>query len=589
MKSIRFTCLTLLIAGATAVACSDDDAVTTPSTSETPDASAKDSAATTTEAGSGDAGSTTTEDSGTTEDAGTDAGTDSGSVSVPTYVPAKGATSAYVDTRLQLGFDAAPTLGTTGTIKIYNAADDTIVDTIDISDAVASAYDTQTIVPKANTEVDGLGQGLATLSGRARYVYYQPVSINGKVATVVLHNNKLVSGADYYVTVDASVFTGNLGGAAFAGIAKADGWTFHTKAAPASTTSVTVDDDGDADFRSVQGALNWMMTNGCSSCANSTDAKTITIKNGDYNELLFLRSVNNLTITGESRANVVVHYENFESYNSGSGGSATAAGTTLSNGRRVLGGGRPVLLVESADNLKLSTFTLQNTHVKTAAFNNQAETIYDNSANVVTSRFSATHMNFVSAQDTLQLKGWDWLYDCYVAGDVDFIWGYPYAAVIENSELHTIVNATDNTNGGTVFQSRAYYGYPGFVVLNSTLTHDAAVPTGSVSLARSGGGTGCTAAGGYNCDNVAFVNTKMDTHISAAGWFTTPTPTPSVATDTTGWREYGSLDLAGATLNVASRASVSGQMSAGAYAASYSTRQQVFASWNSNAGWNPTP
>src|SRR5690348_15908786 len=82
-------------------------------------------------------------------------------------VPANGATAAYVDTRLTITFDSAPTLGTSGTIKVFNASDNTLVDTIDISGAPASATgETQTVIPKTNTEIDQIGAAVTTLGGR---------------------------------------------------------------------------------------------------------------------------------------------------------------------------------------------------------------------------------------------------------------------------------------------------------------------------------------------------------------------------------------------------------------------------------------
>jgi hypothetical protein len=53
-----------------------------------------------------------------------------------------------------------------------------------------------------------------------------------------------------------------------------------------------------------------------------------------------------------------------------------------------------------------------------------------------------------------------------------------------------------------------------------------------------------------------------------------------------GWREYGSTDLAGNPLNLAAR--VGGyQLSNADVAAGFATRAQVFAGFNGGAGWNP--
>jgi pectin methylesterase-like acyl-CoA thioesterase len=519
------------------------------------------------------------------------------------FLPDPGETAAYSDTRLQISFDAAPTLGATGKIRVFQA-NGTLVDTIDVSDAVSKAGgEAQTLYSARNTEIDKLGGNVSTLT-LWRFVYYRPVVISGNTASIKLHDGVLQPNTDYYVNIDNGVFTGNTGGAAFNGVSGNSTWTFRTKAMPASATAVTVDDDGPADFRSVQGALNWMMQNGCTTCANASAAKNITIKNGNYRELLFLRNVNNLTITGESRNGVIVFYDNSDSFNPGTGSGTAAAGTTLLSAgpnagtRRYLGGGRNVLLAESADQLKLTNFTLWNAHPKKSGWNNQAETMYFNSSSLNGSRLSATSMNFMSAQDTLLLKGWSWFYNSYISGDVDFIWGTPYAAMFEQSEVHTIVDGTNANSGGYIFQSRAAYGYPGFVVLNSKLTAEAAIPAGSTWLARSGGlapptycttktTTGGLGTANYGCDNIAYINTRMGAHIRTAGWQATPAPTPTTPTATTGWRERGSMDLSGNTFNVSGRdQSVS---ATGIDLSGLDTRAKVFQAWNNGVGWNPVP
>ena len=526
----------------------------------------------------------------------------SGALAGP-FLPDTGETAAYTDTRLQVTFDAAPALGPTGKICVYTTSD-TLVDTIDVSDAITTASgETQTLYSPRNTEIDRIGGAVPSLT-LWRYVYYRPVVISGNTASIKLHDGVLRPDTTYYVNIDNGVLNGNVGGVAFTGVSGASAWTFKTKGTPASATAVTVDDDGPADFRSVQGALNWMMQNGCISCANAGAAKTITINNGNYRELLFLRNVNNLTITGESRNGVIVFYDNSEAFNPGTGFSSTSAGTTLVEAgnnvgkRRSLGGGRNVLLAENADQLRLTNFTLWNAHSKTKDWNNQAETIYFNSSSLGGSRLSATSMNFMSAQDTLLLKGWSWFYNSYISGNVDFIWGSPYAAMFEQSELHTIVDKTTATSGGYIFQARAAYGFPGFVVLNSKLTADAAIPAGSTWLARSGGlapptycttktTTGGLGSANLGCDNIAYINTKMGTHVRTAGWQANPLPTPTTPTATTGWRERGSMDLSGNPLNVSGRDQTVSSTSIDL--SGLDTRTEVFQAWNNGAGWVPTP
>ena len=518
--------------------------------------------------------------------------------------PSKNDSAAHSDTRITVSFDAAPVLGAAGFIRIFKS-DGTPVDSIDISGApVTSGGETQTTFPRANTEIDKVGNNVASLT-QWRFVYYRPVSISGTVATVKLHDGVLDFGTSYYVTIDSGVFNAPVDGKAFAGFRARTDWPFRTKVAP-TTLTVTVDDDGPADFRSVQGALNWAMRVGCNSCANAGVEKTISVKNGTYDELLFARNVSNVTIRGESRAGVIVRANNCDAINSGTGGSRTAPNTTFANiggntalgNRRVLGGGRAVLLIEGGDLIKLTNFTLQNTHVKDAVTNGQAETIYFNSTSLTGARFVATDMNFVSTQDTMQFKGWVWIYNSLIAGDVDFVWGSPYAVVLENDEVRTVFDTSVPSSGGYIFQSRSAKGFPGFVVLNSTLTADATVPAASTFLGRSAGQTvaagncatptttGSLANANIFCDNIAYINTKMGQHIALNGWWNSPLPVVA-ATATEGWRESGSMTAAGTPANLAFRdVSVS---SSSLDLSALNSRTKVFAAWNSNAGWNPVP
>ena len=494
-------------------------------------------------------------------------------------LPAAGETAVHTDTRLSLSFDAAPTLGTTGKITVRRVGDDALIDSIDISSA-PSASDTQAVLARTNLEIDALGLGAMPESASfARYVWVRPVRLSSNTATIKLHNNKLDFGTAYYVTVDASVFSGaTVHGTPFAGISAADGWRFTTRAAPAAYTSVSVAETGTtADFRSLQGALNWVMkycsttssaSYGCNAVATP---KAISIANGNYPELNILRKVSNLTISGESRDGVIVGDVNFESLNSGSGASTAVAGAALSTsgktvGHRVLGGGRASFLIETADLLTLTGFTLHNPHARSSAYDNQAEAIYFNTSTTAgAARLVAKQMSFLSQQDTVQLKGYAWFYQSLISGNVDFIWGNVMAALFEDSEIRSVFDPASGSPGYIV-QSRATAGDKGFVFLRSSLTAGPGVS--QAYLARSGGTTAST----YT-DQIAFINTKMGAHILPVGWCvgngtsktgvgtgscgSNPPPWAGTAnggtTDAAGWREFASTDLAGAPLDASGR------------------------------------
>jgi pectate lyase len=474
--------------------------------------------------------------------------------------PAAQADAVNVDTVLTLTFDMPPTLGTTGSIRIFRKADDALVDVIRTSgETDALGYPGQTLVRRVNTA---------------------PIRIAGNTVSIAPHVGKLAYGTDYYVAIADGVFTNTtLGGLPFVGIGKLGGWSFTTKPAAPLASTVTVDDDGPADFRTVQGALNYAMQNFA-----KTAPVTINVRNGTYDELLYLNGKDNVTIKGESRDGVVVRYTNNDTLNTGTGSSqsSTVAGSPA--------GGRAVMLVENADMLVLDTLTIDNTTIRSAAISGQAETLYFNSD----TRLVAKHANFLSEQDTLNLKGWAWFYDALVAGNVDFIWGGSHAALFENSEIRSVGDSANASSGGYVLQARVPVATDiGYVFLNSALTHGAGpgpnhgdVPAGSTYLARSPGGTA-------TWDNIAFVNCRMDVHVAAVGWAGLgvngqPAPNPAVASADAGWREYGSTTLAGAPLDLRTR--VGGYVLSDADVANrFATRDKVFAAYGGGAGWNPQP
>jgi pectate lyase len=289
---------------------------------------------------------------------------------------------------------------------------------------------------------------------------------------------------------------------------------------------------------------------------------------------------------GESRDGVIIQYRNHETLNGGSGASQVAGSGTPA-------GGRAVFLVETSDLLTLDTLTLRNTMLRSTTASSQAETIYFNND---TGRLVAKNANFLSEQDTVQLKGYAWFFNSLIAGNVDFIWGNNRVALFESCEIRSVGDTTSTTSGGYVVQARSVSAADkGFVFLNSKLTHGPGpgplagdVPTGASAatyLARSPGGTA-------SFDNTAFVNCQMDAHVIPVGWAYNvagqPIPNPAVASAAGGWREFGTTDLSGVPVDVGAR--VGGyRLTDNEVATGFSTRAQIFAAFSGGTGWNPQP
>src|SRR5581483_7648423 len=122
--------------------------------------------------------------------------------------PANNATNVNTDAPLSITFDRPPVAGTTGRVRIYKAADDTLVDTLDL----------------------GLTLQQRTVGTNGTLYNFIPVSVSGNTATFYMHSGVLAYGQTYYVQVEQSAILDSTG-ASFTGIADKTTWRFTTKAA----------------------------------------------------------------------------------------------------------------------------------------------------------------------------------------------------------------------------------------------------------------------------------------------------------------------------------------------------------------------
>lgn len=457
-------------------------------------------------------------------------------------------TGAFIDGTLTLEFAKDPVPGTSGKIRILDESGNE-VDIIDMADAAAEKGKLMDDTPY-NTTHDLLGP--ASLK-RWRVVNYKPVSVEGSKVVIRPHSNKLDYARTYSVTIDETV----LAAEGFKGIAR-DEWTFKTKEVPSSKEAVTVAKTGEADFRTIQGAIDWAYRCG------PNNAMTINIKNGTYEEQLFARQNNKLTFKGESREGVILQYANSEEFANGVGGSTSkAAATGEAIGKS---GGRAVILFENCDDIRFENMTLRNTYGKPG----QAEVIYNNSNGDCTLAF--VNCSLHSLQDTFNTKGYCWMYNCLIEGDCDFIWGSPKTCLFEECEIRA-------AGDGYIVQARCMAAEDkGFVFLGCNLTKNPDVKDGSMYLARSSG------ASEYY-DNVAYINCTMSSAIPSTGWYGNPAPNPEKATSASGWKEYGSKDAAGAALSVSGRLGASCQLSDAEYETGYKDRMKIFDGASVGTDW----
>ena len=472
-----------------------------------------------------------------------------------TTPPDPSAKTVCVDAPLTLELSSTPVLGTSGYIRVFKK-DGTKVDEINLADISKTVtLEDGTMIP-AGADADAgkiaIGNDYvfhtfmdALHSGQYRVVHYTPLRIKGKTLEIKLHNEALSFGESYYVTVDESVV-----GKAVA----AEDMPFTVKARPSGTT-LSVKADGTGDFCTVQGALSYAST-------LSKDADVvIEIGEGRFEELLFLRNKNNVTLRGASRSGTVIAYPNNDSYETGTGSSVSSEPSVgHSIGKS---GGRSVFLVENCDNLVLENLTLENTY-SIPSHKGQAEAIYFNDGSN-SRKLTIESCNLLSWQDTFLTKGKVWVHGSLIAGHVDYIWGYPDVCLFEDCEIRSRA-------GGYIVQARVpAASNKGFVFLNCKLTAESGVKAGSMYLARSGGDPSVY-------DNVVFVNCTMSDVIASAGWFGPSVnsgakkPTPEAPTATSGWREYGSKTPAG---TVVTGHNSYGKVLTASEAEPYLTRQSV--------------
>jgi len=384
---------------------------------------------------------------------------------------------------------------------------------------------------------------------RQRLVRQHAIRLTGNELRV-----RLPQALDYDTEYEAQAEARLLRGAGFEGAR----WNFRTTAQRPVGDSITVDGEGRAHFRTVQGALDYAMS------LPRASAITINVRDGVYPELLYLRDKDNVTLRGASREATLIRAANSDTVNPGSG-------TGQEPGTPGLLGGRALFLAQDSDLLEMRDIALHNTTLRSDGHSAQAETLYFNSP---TGRLAVRNAHFLSEQDTLQLTGYSWFYRSLIEGNVDFIWGNNRAALFEDSEIRSIGDSARPDSGGYIVQARTVGAeQPGFIFLRSRLTHGPG-PTGnlpfdgSAYLARSPGTAN-------TWDNVAFIECTVGPHIAADGWLRRPLPNPVDG----GWREYGNRGPDGQVR------SYGGSALAPEAAARLSNRAAVFA----ERGWNPQP
>ena len=235
--------------------------------------------------------------------------------------------------------------------------------------------------------------------------------------------------------------------------------------APNTADTITVALDGTGDFGSLQAAIG-------SIPHGSTKPRTITVKPGVYREVVNVWADRpNLTIQGATAnpSDVVITYDLPASGAKFFGGTWGAVGSAT--------------LTVAATGTTVKNLTVENAYDEAANGGSQALAVRS-----VADKVTFEGTRFLGNQDTYlaDTTGRDatartYLKDCYIEGDVDFLYGRG-TAVFDGCTIHSVDRGSNTNNGYIVAPSTKNSNPYGFLIINSTLTSDAAA--GTVSLGR---------------------------------------------------------------------------------------------------------
>lgn len=423
--------------------------------------------------------------------------------------PATGAKNVCPDTPLTITFATAPVVGS-GTIEVLNASDDSHVESIDL--AVATRIKTIGSIPNFN---------------------YHPVLIADNQAAIYLTNHALDYNKSYVVKIPDGAFK-DAGSNTLTVLGATGSWRFSTKAAPPASGAnrLVVAADGSGDFATVQGAVDFVPE-------SNRSPVTIFIRKGTYHEIICFTDKHNLTFLGEDRKQTMIAYANNEKFNGNAGGNPFAQGQGANPSAATVRGGaiyrRGLFLAHHVSDLKIINLTLHNT---TPQGGSQAEAIILNGA--LDAHAILTDVDLVSFQDTLQINGQAYINNCYLEGDVDFMWGKG-PCFFENCEAKALRSGAyytqirnPATNHGYIYKDCTFEGASG--VTGNFLSR--------IAPAR------------FPASEVVLLNCALTDAVGVVGW---KLDQSTEAPDVHFW-EYNSHDPAGQPVDTSKRLSISKQL-----------------------------
>ena len=443
------------------------------------------------------------------------------------FLPTNNATGIAPDQQLRIVFPSPIKLGSSGVIKIRDAANDSVVATIDSSQFIS-------YVP-GNTSIQDIPNASIRSVQGASY-YYMPIVIYGNEVWITF-TNRLVYNKTYYVNMDAGLLL-DTNNAAITGISGSTAWRFSTKVSGPATpttstgpTTITIGQDGIGDFATFQGAFDWIPQ-------NNTLARTIRVKPGIYRDnATIAQNRNFVTVVGEgnSRTNTQLIYP-FAFF--------APPNTVFTAGSLRIESSDVTVLNLTLDNIIYNEFhpTGESSSGAAGAFAGAINTLATTGKRIVFDK-----VLIKGGQDTIYNNtGIIYYNNCEVWGSVDYIYG----AALAVFEQCTIVEI--RSTGGPYTAPNTAYAQPyGLVFLNCTFPraliangYPFDVGTANTTFMRPWGKDGMT----------AIINCAVGSQISTAGWLDWGNRQTTCRA-----REYGNTLIGGGSVTPSQR------QSAGAY------------------------
>ena len=347
--------------------------------------------------------------------------------SAPVLFPADLATMVNPDVQLKLTFNDTPRVGASGKIRIYDEAAGRLVDTLDMSippgptkpvdpavrakNYLAFPYpyartsrptnaNTKPGTPSAGAAPTSSEYQLTIIGGFTDGFHFYPITVHGNTATIHPHHDLLDYGKSYYVEVDPEVLS--VPNDHFAGVT-GKRWRFTTrpvaKAPRPNATRLVVSADGTGDFNTVQGAMDFVPDH----CKKRV---TITVRNGLYEEIVYFRNKDNVTLLGESQENTIIRYANNEVFNPHPANIRTNPQPGTFPSRRAAVG------VDNSNGIHIVNMTLHTTAP------GQSEGLL-----ITGDRNILSHVTVIGGGDALQANGRIYIVDSTIYGAGDTILG----------------------------------------------------------------------------------------------------------------------------------------------------------------------